>query len=140
MPKPKEPESFEVAGTRYNQAEDKNATLAQALADYRTQNPAQNFRARVQGESVTITCHCNERGLGDPGRRALQHAAMEKATDNFVKGLKKHFKEISGKTLDLKEDKTGRGYNIQQVSMNDRWEMIIRRLYKVTDLVQFPED
>ncbi len=140
MPKPKEPESFEVAGTRYKQSEDKHATLQQAIVDYQTQNPAQSFRARIQGESVTLTCHCNERGLGDPGRRALQVNAMEKAMDNYIKGLKRHFREISGKTLDLKEDKKGRGYNIQQVSMNDRWEIVYRRLYMVSDLIQLPED
>lgn len=140
MPKPKDPESFEVAGTAYRQDEDPIALLGQVFADYRTTVPARNFTHRTQGNSVTIYCHCHERGLGDPGRRALQVDALSKAMDKYVSGLKKHHREISGKTLSLKEaDKSGRGYDLQKVSLNDRWEMVYRRTYKV-DLNQSPED
>ena len=46
---------------------------------------------------------------------------------------------MGGGTLDLKEVKGSRGYDIQKVSLNDRWEMVYRCTYRV-DLVGLPED
>lgn len=140
MPKPEAPKGYEVAGTAYCQYEDKIASLAQAFADYRTSVPARNFTHRTNGNQVTIYCHAHERGLGDPGRRALQVNAMEKATDAFVKGLKKKFREMGAGTLDLKEKRDLRGYDLQKASLNDRWEIVYRRTYEVTDLIQVPEE
>jgi hypothetical protein len=140
MPKPKDPESFEVAGTRYQQHEDPIALLGQALADYETPNPARNYTHRIQGDSITLYCHCHERGLGDPGRRALQVDAMSKAMDAFVKGLKKRYRDLGGGTLGMKEKKGGRGYDLQKVSLNDRWDIVYRRTYDVEDLISNPED
>lgn len=140
MPKPKDPESYEVAGTAYRQHEDPIALLGQAFNDYVTPNPARNYTCRIQGDTITIYCHCHERGLGDPGRRAAQVDAMSKAMDSFVKGLKKQYREIGGSTLAMKERKSGRGYDLQKVSLNDRWEIVYRRTYEVGDLIQNPED
>ena len=140
MPKPKDPQSYEVAGTPYRQHEDPIALLGQALADYVTPNPSRNYTWRINGNLITLYCHCHERGLGDPGRRAGQVDAMSKAMDAFVKGLKKRYREIGGSTLNLKEKKTARGYDLQKVSMNDRWSIVYRRTYEVEDLIQNPED
>lgn len=140
MPKPKDPQSYEVAGTAYRQHEDPIALLGQALADYNTPNPARNYTWKINGNLITLYCHCHERGLGDPGRRAAQVDAMSKAMDAFVKGLKKQYREIGGKTLGLKERKPARGYDLQKVSMNDRWDIVYRRTYEVEDLIQNPED
>lgn len=140
MPKPKDAESYEVAGTAYRQHEDPIAILGQALADYVSPNPTRNYTWRVQGNTVTLYCHCHERGLGDPGRRAAQVDAMSKAMDKFVTGLKKQYRELSGKTLSMKEKKSGRGYDLQKVSMNDRWDIVYRRLYEVEDLIQVPDE
>jgi hypothetical protein len=140
MPKPKDPQSYEVAGTAYRQHEDPIALLGQALADYQTPNPARNYTHRIQGNTVTLYCHCHERGLGDPGRRALQVDAMAKAMDSFVKGLKKRYRELGGGTLDMKEKKASRGFDLRQVSMNDRWDIVYRRTYEVDDLISNPED
>lgn len=140
MPKPKEAESFDVAGEAYRQHEDPIALLGQAFADYVTPNPARNYTHRTNGNKVTIYCHCHERGLGDAGRRAAQVDAMSKAMDNFVKGLKKRYREMGGGSLKMTEDKKARGYDLQKVSLNDRWDIVYRRTYEVEDLVQVPDE
>jgi hypothetical protein len=140
MAKPKDPEGFEVAGTRYEQSEDPRASLAQVFSDYRTSIPSRNFTHRMSGDGVTIYCHCHERGLGDPGRRALQVDAMSKAMDQFVKGLKKRYRESGAGTLKMDERKGTRGYDIQKVSLNDRWEITYRRTYNIDDLIENPKD
>lgn len=141
MPKPKDAEGFEVAGTRYRQHENIHDLLAQAIADYRTSIPNRNFTCRVQGESVTVYCHAHERGLDNPQRKAGQLEVMTKATDDYVKGLKKRFKEMGGGNgLSLTERKGSRGFDLQKVSLNDRWEMVTRRTYDVEGLIGLPEE
>src|SRR5881628_577385 len=140
MPKPKDPQSYDVAGTAYKQHEDPRASLEQALRDYCTAVPSRNFTHRTNGNSITIYCHAHERGLGDVGRRASQVDAMSKAMDNFVKGLKKRYRETGAGTLDMKERKGSRGYDLQKASLNDRWEIVYRRTYEVDDLIGLPEE
>ncbi len=140
MPKPKEPGGYEVLGEPYRQIDDPIACLKQAFADYRTPDPARNFTHRIAGNRVTIYCHCHDVGLGDPGRRALYVDAMSKLTDDYIKVLKRRHRELGGGTLDLKEDKKGRGYDLQHVSLNDRWDIVYRRTYEVEGLVRNPED
>lgn len=140
MPKPKDPQSYDVAGTAYKQHEDPRASLEQAFRDYCTSIPSRNFTHRKNGNTITIYCHAHERGLGDIGRRAAQVDAMSKAMDNFVKGLKKRHREMGAGTLELKEVKGSRGYDLQKASLNDRWEMVYRRTYEVEDLIGLPED
>ena len=139
MPKPKNPESFDVAGERYQQEENPHALLKQAMADYRTPDPSSNFTARINGDTVTIYLHCCERGLGDPGRRAAQLDAMQKGMDSFLKGIKKRIRELGGGNIELKEKKGGRGHKLDKVSMNDRWDMVYHRTFEV-DLTTFPEE
>jgi hypothetical protein len=140
MPRPKEQQGFDVAGTQYLQHEDPRASLEQAFRDYRTSVPTRNFTHRTNGTSVTIYCHCHEQGLGDPGRRANQVDALSKATDAFVKGLKKRHRDMGAGALEMDETKGSRGYDLQKVSLNDRWEMVYRRTYEVPSLVGLPED
>lgn len=140
MPKPKEPESYDVAGTAYRQHEDPRAMLAQAFADYRTPTPNGNFTHRTNGDTVTIYLHCHERGLGDPRRREAQLDAMSKGMDSYLKGLKKRYRELGGGTLKIEEKKGGRGHRLDQVSMNDRWDMVYHRTYEIDGLIGLPED
>lgn len=140
MPKPKDAESFEVSGDAYHQHEDKLAVLKQAFADYRTPDPTRNFTHRVAGNKVTIYLHCHERGLGDPGKRASYVSEMVKLMAAYIKELKKAFRERGGGTLDMKEDKAGRGYDLQQTSLNDRWDIVYRQTYTIEGLIQHPED
>lgn len=140
MPKPKDPESYEVAGDAYRQHEDPIAHLGQCLADYVTPDPTRNFTHRINGNLVTIYMHCHERGLGDTARRAAQVDAMSKASDAFIKELKKRYRETGGGTLELKERKQLRGYELQKVSLNDRWSIVYRRTYEVDDLISNPEE
>lgn len=139
MPKPKDPESFDVAGTAFRQHEDPRSSLAQAFADYKTAIPTRNFTKRINGNSITIYCHVHEQGLDDPSKRASVVDACSKAMDKFVSGLKKRHREMGAGTLDLKEVKNARGYDIQKVSLNDRWELVYRRTYEA-DLIGLPED
>jgi hypothetical protein len=139
MAKPKNPESFDVAGTRYQQDEDPIALLVQAMADYRTPDPSSNFTHRISGDTLTLYLHCHERGLGDPGRRAAQIDAMQKGMDAYLKGLKRRYRELGGGTLELKEKKGGRGHKLDRVSMNDRWDIVYHRTFEV-DLVRLPEE
>lgn len=140
MPKPNDAQGYDVAGTAYCQHEDPIASLEQAFRDYRTPDPARNFTHRTNGRTVTIYCHCHERGLGDPGRRALQVDAMSKAMDAFVKGLKKRFREMGAGTLDISEKKNTRGYDLQKVSLNDRWDIVYRRTYELKDFLPVDEE
>ncbi len=140
MPKPKDSEGFDVAGTRYRQHEDPRASLEQCFKDYATSVPSRNFTHRTNGDNVTIYCHTHERGLGDPGRRAGQVDACSKAMDKFVTGLKKHHRELGAGTLNFVEVKGSRGYDIQKASLNDRWELTYRRTYSVKDLIGLPEE
>jgi hypothetical protein len=131
MPKQKEPESFDVAGTAYRQSEDPISSFAQSFHDHRSSVPFRNFFFKAQGNTVVVYCHENERGLGDPGKKALIVQEVNKALDEFIKGLKKKHREIGAGTLKMSEDKTGRGYEINKVSLNDRWEVVCRRRYEV---------
>lgn len=140
MPKPKEPESFDVAGTRYKQHEDPRASLEQAFHDYVTSIPSRNFSKKINGDLITIYCHAHERALDDPKRMALQIDAMSKAMDQFVKGLKKRYKEYGAGTLSISEEKGGRGYDVQRVSLNDRYEVVYRRTYRFGKLIGLPEE
>jgi len=139
MPKPKEPESYDVAGTAYNQYDDPRASLEQAFRDYRTSIPSRNFTHRTNGEGVTIYFHCHEQALGDAGKRAIVVDAASKAMDSFVKGLKARYREMGAGTLDISERKGGRGYRVDKASLNDRWELVYWRTYDVPDLISVPE-
>lgn len=138
MPKPKLQQGFDVAGTQYLQHEDAMASLEQCFRDYVTRVPSRNFTKRTNGNSVTIYCHCHDQGLGDPTRRANYVDAANKALDRFVTGLKRRHREMGAGTLDLKEIKGSRGYDLQKVSLNDRWELVVRRTYEV-ELMTSPE-
>jgi len=140
MPKPKLQQGFDVAGTQFIQQECSIASLEQCFRDYVTRMPNRNFTKRINGNQITIYCHCHDQGLGDPTRKANYVDAMSKSLDRFVVGLKKHHRDIGAGTLELKEVKGGRGFDIQKVSLNDRWELVVRRTYEVANLTEFPED
>lgn len=140
MAKPKDSESYDVAGTRYRQHEDPRSALKQAFAGYRSPDPTRNFTHRMSGDSVTIFLHCHERGLGDVNRRASQVDAMSKLMDEYIKGLKRRYRELGAGTLDMTEVKSGRGYRLNKVSLNDRWDIVYHRVYDVADLTEFPEE
>ena len=139
MPKPKEAQSFDVAGTAYKQYEDPRASLEQAFRDYRTSIPSRNFTHRTNGDGVTIYFHVHEQALGDAGKRAACVDAASKAMDNFVKGLKARYREMGSGTLDIEERKGSRGYRIDKASLNDRWELVYWRTYDVPELIGLPE-
>lgn len=140
MAKPKHAQGYDVLGTAYQQKENPRDSLEQVFRDYVTSIPFRNFTHRTNGDHVTIYLHCHERGLGDVGRRANQVHAMEKAMDAFVKGLKKRYREMGAGKIDMVEVKPGRGYDLQKVSLNDRWDIVYRRTYRVEDLIGLPED
>lgn len=139
MPKPKDAESFEVAGTKYRQHERPLDTLIQASSEFRSSDPTRGYRLKVAGNTVTVYMHCHERGLGDPGRREAQVVAMNKAMDEYLKGLKRRYKELGGGTLKMDEVRTARGYKLDKVSMNDRWDIVCHRVYEL-DLNTYPEE
>ncbi len=138
MPKPKEPQGYDVAGTRYDQSEDPRASLEQAFRDYRTSIPSRNFTHRTNGSGVTIYFHCHEQAMDNAGKRASVVDAASKAMDGFVSGLKKRYREMGAGTLALEERKGSRGYRLDKVSLNDRWELVYWRTYDVPDLIDLP--
>lgn len=140
MPKPKQAQSYDVAGTAYRQHEDPRASLEQAFRDYRTSIPSRNFTHRTNGDGVTIYFHVHEQALGDAGKRASVVDAASKAMDNFVKGLKARYREMGAGTLDIDERKGSRGYRVDKASLNDRWELVYWRTYDVKDLIGLPEE
>lgn len=140
MPKPKQAQGYDVAGTRYDQSEDPRASLEQALRDYKTSIPSRNFTHRTDATGVTIYFHCHEQGMGDAGKKAAVIDAASKAMDNFVKGLKARHREMGAGTLSMTERKGSRGYRVEKASLNDRWELNYWRAYDIDDLNSFPED
>lgn len=138
MPKPKEAQGYDVAGTAYCQHEDPRASLEQAFRDYRTSIPSRNFTHRTNGDCVTIYFHCHEQALGDIGKRMAVVDAASKAMDAFIKGLKAHHREMGGGTLDLKERPKARGYRVDKASLNDRWELVYWRTFEA-DLIGLPK-
>jgi hypothetical protein len=139
MPKPKEAQGYDVAGTAYCQHEDPQASLEQAFRDYRTSVPTRNFTHRTNGDCVTIYLHCHEQALGDAGKRARVVDAASKAMDSFVKGLKARHREMGAGTLELNERPKARGYRVDKTSLNDRWELVYHRTYEI-DLIGLPKD
>ena len=138
MPKPKEPQSYDVAGNAYRQHEDPRASLEQAFRDYRTSIPSRNFTHRTNGDSVTIYFHVHEQALGDAGKRAACVDAASTERDSFVKGLKARYREMGAGTLSLDERKGSRGYRLDKASLNDRWELVYWRTFDVPDLIGLP--
>lgn len=140
MPKTEEPQGYDVQGTPYRQSDNPIDILGQCFWDYRSPDPGANFTHRTNGNLVTIYYHRHSRGLGDPGRRALEVDGMGKAMDAFLKGLKKRFRELGGGTLDMTERKSARGYDLQKTSLNDRWDIVLRRTYELKDFLPLPEE
>lgn len=140
MAKPKDAESFDVAGKRYRQHEDPLACLAQAAADYVSPDPTRNVRVQIQGDRATVKCMTTGQGLDDFTRLQLHLQAMSKLTDDYVKLLKKRVREMGGGKIDMKELRDERGFDRQKISLNGRYEIVYRRTYEVKGLARSPEE
>lgn len=140
MAKPKDPSSYEVSGEPYRQHEDPISLLAQAAADYKTPDPSRNFKVKMGGDKFTIYCMCYERGLGDYTRCQMQLQAMSKLMDDYLRVLKKRYRELGGGALKVKELKQARGFERDMVSLNDRWMINYHRTYQFDDLARSPEE
>lgn len=130
MPKQKTESGFDVLGVGFDQSKDRFATLYQICSDYVSSNPNVGFFPRVNGDLVTIVCKINEIGLDEPSRRNLIIGEVSRIFDRFISGLNQQFRKRKAGKLDLEESKELRKYNIQKVSLNDRWELTYQRTFR----------
>lgn len=140
MPKPKDAEGFDVAGTRYRQHENALSMLVQAARDYVTPVPSRNFSISVAGDRILVRCNTYEQGMGEFVRLQGHLQAISKLTDEYVRLMKKRVREMGGGTLKLKELKDLRGFDRQKISLNDRWDVTYRRTYELEGLAHGPEE
>lgn len=129
MPKPKQPESYETLGAGYLQGEDKLALIKQIAADIPKPTPSSGFLVTLQGEDCIVKFQCIDRLLDDRRRLDGLLEEAEKHTKDFVKLLKSEYKNRSGHTLKLKEDKSRRNYTVQKISLNGTYHFVYLQVF-----------
>lgn len=126
-------ESFEVQGVPYEQEEDKVALIKQIAEEFISDNPSYNFKVRIQASDMYITYHSYEAYLHQRMQEVYQ--ASEKLLGEFEKQLKKVYKERSGHTLKMKQDKEyskdDKHVTVEKVSMNNRYYFRNTRKYEI---------
>ena len=87
-----------------------------------------------------VRCHSYEQGLGDMTRLQGYLQEVNKLTDEYLRLLKKRVREMGGGTIKLKELKDLRSFDRQKISLNDRWDLVVRRTYELEGLAHGPEE
>lgn len=138
MPRLKSAEGFDVNGTAYEPSV--HSLIKQFTEFYRCPDPTLGFDVSCQGDRLAVKCHSYEQNMTDPGHFKLVIDGLEDAIDQYLGLLKKSVKENGGGALGLKEIRGMRDHNLNKVSLNDRWNVILRRVFTLEDLESFPED
>jgi len=131
MAKPVEPQSFEVAGTRYEQAEDRWALLKQIASELPRDTPSSGFLISLQEDDVMIKYQCIDRLLDDRRRLEGLIQEAEKHVKEYLKTLKSEYRTRSGHTLKFKEDKDRRNYTVQKISLNGTFHFVYQQVYAI---------
>jgi hypothetical protein len=126
-----EPESYEV--TEYSDPDmsldKKIAAIAEIVQNKVASSPNLNTRVAFTGNLMKLTFHCYE--MHAPVRMKIIEDMCKETHNKVVKELKKEFKEKTGATLDLKEQKDLGNYTIQKVSLNERYLYAAWRFYEL---------
>lgn len=140
MPRQPEPQSFEVAGERYDRSKDVKSLISSAASAYSSPDPSYGFKVSFVGDKLVIKFHCYETSLDERIKLDNLLISAKDAISQYVKYLKKNVKENGGKTLSLKELKDKRNYGIEKVSLNNRWYLKYTQTYDLDGLTSYPED
>lgn len=139
MPRALEPKSFEVKGTRYEQADDLRSLIMTAVNSYVSPDPTIGFNVSMSGDHLVVKMHCYDRGLDDVRRRDGALDAAEKAINKYVSHLKKEVRGHGGGSPKFKELRDKRDHALNKVSLNDRWYLQVQRVFQV-ELTSYPEE
>lgn len=123
-------ESFDVNGTPYVQEEDKVALIHQIVKTMIPKNASYNFLVKFSSnDKMSVLYHSHEIDLH------LRYKQVDEQTNvlfaEFEKNLKKKYKEASGKTLKMKEEKELRSIGSEKVSVNNRYYYRHTRTYEI---------
>lgn len=140
MPRLPDPETFDVAGTRYDRADDLPSLIATAAQSYVSPNPTVGMNVTMSGQHLVVKFHCHERGLDDRRALDLTQTEADKAIKSYLSYLKKEVRGLGGGSPKFKELKDRRDYVVNKVSLNDRWQLIVIRVFEVEELASYPED
>lgn len=140
MPRLPEPKTFDVAGTRYDRADDLPSLLMTAAKTYVSEDPSVGFNISLSGQHLVVKYVCHDRGLDIRARLDMVMASAEKAIKSYISYLKKEVRAVGGGSPKVKELKDRRDYVVNKVSLNDRWQLICIRVFVVEELARYPED
>lgn len=118
------------------------AALVQAHQDVRGQfgGPAGNVLLKRSGDRVFVEYHRYDTSLDNRGRLESLCGDVEKLIKDYLKSLKKEVKKRTKKAVKFKELKELGNYSVEKVSLNDRWYLIMWRVYDVTPTAMEEED
>lgn len=130
MPKPPTPESFEVQEySSENESQSRFGVIYQIVEQLVRENPAAGCRAALQGSLLKITYNAYEALLSDPQRLKVAEDAAKQYLNGTVSQLKKEYRRLRGKTLELKEKKDLANRYVSKVSLNERYIYSSWRFY-----------
>lgn len=140
MPRLPEPKSFDVTGKRYDRADDIRSLLQTAAYSYKSPDPSIGINISMSGDHVVVKFICHDRMLDDRRRLDGTMDAAEKAIKDYLSFLKKEVKGLGGGSPKFKELKDRRDYVVNKISLNDRWQLMVIRVFKVEEITDYPED
>jgi len=127
----KEPQTFEVAG--YSDVDfginEAFKVLKQIVADVVRDSPAHSIGLSMTGDLVRL--HYIDAVVNLPAVRQQTEDQAQEVFKQTVTMLKKEFKERTGKTLKLTEQKELGNYSVQKTSLNLRYTYTAWRFYKL---------
>ena len=129
----KEPQTFEVAG--YSDVEfgvdEAFKVLKQIISDIVRDSPAHAVGLSMTGDLVRL--HYVTTVVNLPMRRQNVEEECHEVFKQTEAMLKKEFKERTGKTLKLAQQKELANSNAQKTSLNERYTYMAWRFYKLGD-------
>jgi hypothetical protein len=131
-----EPQSFEV--TEYGKEKDKKdgileklKVIKEVVRDISLRTPAHGFQVKAGAGKLQLVFQCYEMQLAHrPRLEAVQHQAKQ-LLDAAVREIKSEFKARCGDTLTLKEIKDQANFDVQKVSLNERYLYTAWRVYEL---------
>lgn len=139
MPRLPEPKSFDVAGERYDRSDDIRSLLMSAAHAYVSPDPSIGLNISLSGDHLVIKFVCHDRSLDDRRRLDGMMDSAEKVIKDYVSYLKKEVRANGGGSPKFKEIKDRRDYSVNKISLNDRWQLMVTRVFEVEELTSRPE-
>ncbi len=127
------PEGFEI--TEYGQDHEipgrVQGVILEIIEAMTQENPALGVRVTFTGSLMRLTYSSYEMFLSQQGRIQEVQRICKMTLDEAVKVLKKEFKSKAGETLSISEKKEMANYDVQKVSLNERYVFSSWRFYEI---------